>query len=192
MEKFAIEKLYPFEDVVVISCKNFSDERGHFSEYFNQKDFEKISENKISFVQDNFSFSKKSVLRGMHFQKPPFAQAKLVRVLKGEIFDVVVDLRRNGKTFAKWAGINLRAIDNKMLFVPQGFAHGFLSLSEKTELLYKCSQYYNRKSERTLIWSDESVSVEWPTKILSSEFIISDKDKSGSPLSKLLEERDLF
>ena len=192
MEKFIKTTLEPFREVLIITCKNISDERGYFSEYFNQSAFQKISGNATTFVQDNFSLSRKWVLRGLHFQKKPFAQAKLIRVLRGEIFDVVVDLRKNERTFGKWAGVRLDEVDNKMLYVPEGFAHGFISLSDKTELLYKCSSYFNKEAERTLHWSDNTISISWPPQIPISSVIISEKDMEGLSLERLLELDELF
>ena len=192
MEKFTKTNLSPFEDVLIITCKTFSDDRGRFSEYFNQNEFEKVSGIKTMFVQDNFSFSKLGVLRGLHFQKEPFAQAKLIRVLRGGIFDVVVDIRENQKTFGNWAGLKLFGTDNKMLYVPEGFAHRFISLSDETELLYKCSKYFNEEADRTLIWSDMTINITWPSETLSSDIIISEKDKDGLSLNQLLERGDLF
>ena len=192
MEKFTKTTLRPFNEVLIITCKEFSDERGYFSEYFNQSAFQEVSENVTTFVQDNFSLSRKWVLRGLHFQKKPCSQAKLIRVLRGGIFDVVVDLRKKEKTFGKWAGIRLDGVDNKMLYVPEGFAHGFLALSDKTELLYKCSSYFNKDSERTLCWSDKTVNISWPSEIPVSSFIISEKDSKGLSLARLQELDELF
>ena len=192
MKKFIKTALDPFNEVLIITCKKISDERGYFSEYFNQNAFQEVSGNVTTFVQDNFSLSRKWVLRGLHFQKKPFAQAKLIRVLRGEIFDVVVDLRKNEKTFGKWAVVRLDEADNKMLYVPEGFAHGFLALSDKTELLYKCSSYFNKAAERTLCWSDNSISISWPSEIPISSLIISEKDRNGLSLDRLLELDELF
>ena len=192
MEKFIKTALEPFKEVLIITCKNISDERGCFSEYFNQSAFQKVSGNATTFVQDNFSLSRKWVLRGLHFQKKPFAQAKLIRVLRGGIFDVVVDLRKKEKTFGKWAGVRLDEFDNKMLYVPEGFAHGFLALSDKTELLYKCSTYFNKDAERTLCWYDNTISISWPSEIPISSLIISEKDRKGLSLQRLLELDELF
>ena len=192
MEKFIKTAIKPFKEVFILRCKEFIDERGYFSEYFNQSEFQKVSGNATTFVQDNFSLSRKWVLRGLHFQKKPFAQAKLIRVLRGEIFDVVVDLRKKEKTFGKWAGVRLDEVDNKMLYVPEGFAHGFLSLSDKTELLYKCSSYFKKEAERTLHWSDKTISISWPPEIPISSVIISEKDRTGLSLDRLLELDELF
>ena len=192
MRKFIKTPLKPFDEVSIITCKKFPDERGYFSEYFNQSGFQKVSGNATTFVQDNFSLSRKWVLRGLHFQKEPFAQAKLIRVLRGEIFDVVVDLRKKEKTFGKWAGVRLNGVDNRMLYVPKGFAHGFLSLSDKTELLYKCSSYFKKEAERTLHWSDSAIRISWPSEIPISNMIISEKDQEGLSLDRLLELDELF
>ena len=192
MRKFVKTPLKPFDEVSIITCKKFPDERGYFSEYFNQSGFQKVSGNATTFVQDNFSLSRKWVLRGLHFQKEPFAQAKLIRVLRGEIFDVVVDLRKKEKTFGKWAGVRLNGVDNRMLYVPKGFAHGFLSLSDKTELLYKCSSYFKKEAERTLHWSDSAIRISWPSEIPISNMIISEKDQEGLSLDRLLELDELF
>ncbi|RZP23399.1 MAG: dTDP-4-dehydrorhamnose 3,5-epimerase [Burkholderiaceae bacterium] len=192
MRKFSKTPLKPFDEVFIITCKKFSDERGYFSEYFNQSGFQEVSGNATTFVQDNFSLSRKWVLRGLHFQKEPFAQAKLIRVLRGEIFDVVVDLRKKEKTFGKWAGVRLNGVDNRMLYVPEGFAHGFLSLSDKTELLYKCSSYFKKEAERTLHWSDSAIRILWPSEIPISNMIISEKDQEGLSLDRLLELDELF
>ena len=192
MEKFKKTTLEPFKEVLIITCKTISDERGYFSEYFNQSAFQKVSGNATTFVQDNFSLSRKWVLRGLHFQKEPFAQAKLIRVLRGGIFDVVVDLRKKEKTFGKWAGIKLDGVDNKMLYVPEGFAHGFIALSDKTELLYKCSSYFNKEAERTLQWFDSKISISWPPEIPTASVIVSEKDRKGLSLDRLLELDELF
>jgi len=192
MRKFIKTPLKPFDEVSIITCKKFPDERGYFSEHFNQIRFQEISGNATTFVQDNFSLSRKWVLRGLHFQKEPFAQAKLIRVLRGEIFDVVVDLRKKEKTFGKWAGVRLNGVDNRMLYVPKGFAHGFLSLSDKTELLYKCSSYFKKEAERTLHWSDSAIRISWPSEIPISNMIISEKDQEGLSLDRLLELDELF
>ena len=192
MRKFSKTPLKPFDEVFIITCKKFSDERGYFSEYFNQSGFQEVSGNATTFVQDNFSLSRKWVLRGLHFQKEPFAQAKLIRVLRGEIFDVVVDLRKKEKTFGKWAGVRLNGVYNRMLYVPEGFAHGFLSLSDKTELLYKCSSYFKKEAERTLHWSDSAIRILWPSEIPISNMIISEKDQEGLSLDRLLELDELF
>ncbi len=161
------------KDVILIKPQVFSDDRGFFMESYSKKIFQK---NGISadFVQDNHSLSiQKGVLRGLHFQKPPFTQAKLVRVTHGEVYDVVVDLRKNSETFGKWEGFELSAENFQMLFVPKGFAHGFLTLEDNTEFQYKCDEYYNKESEGGIIWNDPDLNVNWKNK----NPILSDKDK---------------
>ena len=180
-----IIKSKKIKDVVFFKNISFKDNRGYFKELLKEKDFKK----KFPFLV--MSFSKKNVIRGLHLQTKN-SQGKFVSVIKGEIFDVVVDLRKKEKTFGKWAGVMLNEVDNKMLYVPEGFAHGFLSLSDKTELLYKCSTYFNKDAERTLYWSDNTISISWPSEIPISSLIISEKDRKGLSLNNLLELDELF
>lgn len=162
-------------DVIVIEPEAFKDDRGFFFEAYNQEKFNKALGKEINFVQDNQSFSKKGVLRGLHFQKPPFQQAKLVRVLKGEIYDVCVDLRINSSTFGEWVGCFLSENNYKQLFVPAGFAHGFLVTGNEAQVLYKVDNQYNSEHEECLIYNDAKLNIAWPvTDILTSE-----KDKKG-------------
>jgi len=162
------------QGVVVIEPEVFSDARGYFLETYNAKTF---AEAGIAgrFVQDNQSRSKKGVLRGLHYQLER-AQGKLVRVLHGEIFDVVVDLRPGSSTFGKWSGLNLSATDRKMIWIPGGFAHGFYTLSETAEVAYKVTEFYAPQYERTLLWNDPDLGIRWP---LQGEPILSEKDKAG-------------
>jgi dTDP-4-dehydrorhamnose 3,5-epimerase len=148
-------------DVLILEPKVFGDERGFFFESFNAKDFEQATGLKRQFVQDNHSKSAKHVLRGLHYQiqKP---QGKLVRVTQGEVFDVAVDLRKSASTFGKWVGVHLSAENKKQLWVPEGFAHGFVVLSETAEFLYKTTDYYAPAYERSLLWSDPVIGVDWP------------------------------
>ena len=146
----------------------------------------------VDFVQDNFSRSKKGVLRGLHFQSEPFGQVKLLRVIQGKILDVVVDLRTQQKTFGKWASIVLNDINNEMLFLPSGFAHGFLCLSAYAQVHYKCSNYYNKNYEKTLIWSDNFLNINWQTKSSIKNFYVSEKDQNGLSLDRLSKEGSLF
>ena len=156
------------------------DERGFFFESFNQKRFEDATGLNIRFVQDNHSRSVKRVLRGLHYQiRQP--QGKLLRVTAGEVFDVAVDLRRSSPTFGKFAGIVLSAANKKQLWIPEGFAHGYLVLSEAAEVLYKTTDYYAPEHERCLIWNDPEVGIDWPK---DGEPILSAKDRLGLPLSK--------
>lgn len=150
-------------DILVIEPKIFSDDRGFFFESFNARAFEEATGLKRDFVQDNHSKSRRNVLRGLHYQiKQP--QGKLVRVIQGKVFDVAVDIRKSSKYFGQWVGINLSAENKKQLWVPEGFAHGFVVLSETAEFFYKTTDYFAPEHERSLIWSDPTVSIEWPFK----------------------------
>lgn len=148
-------------DVLVIEPKVFGDERGWFTESFNAQDFSQATGLAVNFVQDNHSFSRQWTLRGMHYQleKP---QGKLVRVVAGSVFDVVVDLRKNSATYGKWVGVELSAQNHQQMWVPPGLAHGFLVLSETAEFLYKTTDYYHPQSEVCLAWNDLAVGIEWP------------------------------
>jgi dTDP-4-dehydrorhamnose 3,5-epimerase len=165
------------EGVVVIEPKVFSDARGHFLETYNAKAFAEAGITE-QFVQDNQSQSKRGVLRGLHYQVEQ-AQGKLVRVLTGEIFDVVVDLRPGSKTYGKWSGQNLSAAEEKMIWIPKGFAHGFYTMSETAKVAYKVTEYYAPQHERTLLWNDPQLAIVWP---LKGEPILSEKDKAGHSL----------
>ena len=162
--------------VLVIEPRVFGDERGFFFESFNQRAFDEAVGAHVDFVQDNHSKSSRNVLRGLHYQLPPKAQGKLVRVVQGEVFDVAVDLRKNSKTFGQWVGETLSAENKKQLWIPAGFAHGFLTLSETAEFLYKTTDYYSPEHERCIRWDDPGLAIQWP--LLHSP-TISDKDKSG-------------
>ena len=165
-----------FKDVLLIEPEVFKDERGFFFESFNQRTFNKLIGREVKFVQDNQSRSKKNVIRGLHFQieKP---QIKLIKVISGSIFDVVVDIRKQSKNFGKHISVELNAEDNKQLWIPEGFAHGFLVLSEIAEVQYKVSEFWDSELERSLLWSDEDLNINWP---LSSNPIISSKDQKAS------------
>ena len=149
-------------DVVLFEPKVFGDDRGFFFESFNQKIFEEATGLKRNFVQDNHSKSQRGVLRGLHYQLPPKAQGKLVRVVQGEVFDVVVDIRKSSPTFGKWVGDILSADNKKQLWVPEGFAHGFVTLSETAEFLYKTTDYYAPEYERSIVWNDTQLGIIWP------------------------------
>ena len=159
----------------VIEPKIFEDERGYFFESFNHREFCEAIGQEINFVQDNQSFSKKGVLRGLHFQKGKHAQAKLVSVLQGRIQDVVVDLRKNSPTFGEHLSIELSSDNKKQLFVPRGFAHGFLTLSESANVFYKCDNYYNRDAEGGISYDDVELAIDW--NINSHEILLSEKDR---------------
>jgi dTDP-4-dehydrorhamnose 3,5-epimerase len=165
-------------DVLIIEPKVFGDERGFFFESFNDRDCQEHVGLKLRFAQDNHSRSARNVLRGLHYQiKQP--QAKLVRVVVGEVFDVAVDLRRNSPTFGKWAGTVLSAENKRQLWIPPGFAHGFLVLSESADFLYKTTDYYAPEHERSIIWNDPDIGIDWP---LKGEPILAAKDRAGKRL----------
>lgn len=171
-------------DVVLIEPKVFGDERGFFFESFNQAQFEKAIGKPVQFVQDNHSRSVKNVLRGLHYQiQQP--QGKLVRVVQGEVFDVAVDLRKSSKTFGQWVGEVLSAENKRQLWVPEGFAHGFVVLSDVAELLYKTTDYYAPAHERCILWKDKLLQIDWPKGV---QPILSIKDGQG----KLLSEAEVF
>ncbi|ACK69927.1 dTDP-4-dehydrorhamnose 3,5-epimerase [Gloeothece citriformis PCC 7424] len=179
-------KVIPTEipDVLIIEPKVFGDDRGFFYESFTEKVFKDKTEVDTHFVQDNHSRSLKNVLRGLHYQiKQP--QGKLVRVVLGEVFDVAVDIRSNSPTFGQWVGCRLSAENKRQLWVPEGFAHGFLVLSEAAEFLYKTTDYYAPEYERTIIWNDPDIGIDWP---IEDEPILSNKDQAG----KLFKEADVF
>jgi dTDP-4-dehydrorhamnose 3,5-epimerase len=167
-------------EVMVIEPNVFGDERGFFFESFNQKQFDEAVGREVKFVQDNHSKSDNGVLRGLHYQLPPYEQGKLVRVVKGEVFDVAVDIRGNSPTFGQWVGEVLSAENKKQLWIPEGFAHGFLTVSETAEFLYKTTNYYDKDSERSILWNDQSISINWPS-LESMELKLSEKDLA-SPL----------
>jgi len=163
-----------FDNVKLFELVKFDDNRGFFVETFNYK-IQKLIDPKIKFIQDNESFSKYGVLRGLHFQKSPYQQAKLIRVSDGEIQDVIVDVRPNSKTYGEWQSFILSSTNNKVLYVPKGFAHGFLVLSKTATVNYKTDSYYNHNSESGIIYNDKTLNIEWelPKKNIS----ISEKDK---------------
>ena len=162
-------------DVLLIEPQVFGDDRGFFFESFNQNKFEEVIGKKINFVQDNHSKSIKGVLRGLHYQLPPKAQGKLVRVTRGEVFDVAVDLRKSSPTFGKWAGEILSADNKKQMWIPEGFAHGFVTLSDTAEFLYKTTDFYSKEHEQAIHWNDETIGIQWPIKDIS----LSAKDETA-------------
>ena len=149
-------------DVLLIEPKVYEDDRGFFFESFNLKDFKEITSLDINFVQDNHSKSAKGVLRGLHYQLPPYAQGKLVRAIQGEVFDVAVDLRKYSPTFGKYVSQILSAENKKQMWIPEGFAHGFLTLSTSAEVLYKTTHFYHPAHERTILWNDSLLNIQWP------------------------------
>ncbi|HFM0932000.1 TPA: dTDP-4-dehydrorhamnose 3,5-epimerase, partial [Escherichia coli] len=170
-------------DVLIFEPKVFGDERGFFMESFNQKVFEEAVGRKVEFVQDNHSKSSKGVLRGLHYQLEPYAQGKLVRCVVGEVFDVAVDIRKSSPTFGKWVGVNLSAENKRQLWIPEGFAHGFLVLSETAEFLYKTTNYYHPEAEGSLLWNDDDININWPS---SFDIILSKKDENAPRFNRII------
>lgn len=169
-------------DLLIVEPKIFGDERGFFYESFNQKAFSEAIGQKIEFVQDNHSRSAKDVLRGLHYQIAPKEQGKLVRVVLGEVFDVAVDIRRGSSTFGQWVGLILSAENKRQLWIPPGFAHGFLTLSGCAESLYKTTNYYAPEYERCIAWNDPEIGIKWP---LATEPLLSLKDRQGGRLASI-------
>ena len=166
------------EGLLLIEPKVFEDERGYFFESWSKDAFENAGLD-INFVQDNQSFSSKGVVRGLHFQNPPFAQGKIVRVLKGSVLDIAVDIRENSPTYGKYFSIHLSEENKTMLWIPPGFAHGFSTLEDNTIFSYKCSGVYNKESEGSLMWNDTDLSIDWKIK----NPIISEKDQNSELFS---------
>ncbi|MDX2360491.1 MAG: dTDP-4-dehydrorhamnose 3,5-epimerase [Crocinitomicaceae bacterium] len=168
--------------LLIFEPRIFADSRGVFFESFNQKTFEKATGGKYTFVQDNQSSSKKGVLRGLHFQNPPFAQGKLVRVIKGSVIDVAVDIRKNSVTYGQHVSILLSEENNKQFWIPPGFAHGFIALEENSLFSYKCTNYYAPQSEETILWNDPTLKIDWTMKPL----FVSEKDEIGTEFSNFV------
>jgi len=166
-------------DVFLFTPKVFGDDRGFFYESFNARVFSEVAGLQPDFVQDNHSRSVKGVLRGLHYQLSPHAQGKLVRVVQGEVFDVAVDIRRSSPTFGKWVGAVLSAENKQQLWIPTGFAHGFITLSETAEFVYKTTDFYSAKSERCIAWNDPQIAIDWP---FEGEPLLSAKDQQGVAL----------
>lgn len=167
-------------EVLVLTPRVFRDERGFFTESYNKRAFAEAVGADVEFVQDNHSRSTRGVLRGLHYQLPPRAQGKLVRVAAGEIFDVAVDMRRDSDSFGRWFGTVLSAEKGNQLWIPSGFAHGFLTLSDTADVLYKASDYYDPACERSVIWDDPDIGIDWN---LTGEPILSGKDAAAPPLA---------
>lgn len=165
-------------DLLLIEPQVFQDERGFFYESFNQKDFERVVGKNVTFVQDNHSKSNKGVLRGLHYQLKPYEQAKLVRVVLGEVFDVAVDLRPYSKTYGQWAGEYLSAKNKRQLWIPEGFAHGFIVTSDEAEFCYKTTNFYMPEHERCIIYNDSFLKIDWPD--IDCSYSLSHKDLNGS------------
>lgn len=172
------------KEVKIIEPRVFGDERGFFFESYNARDFEHVCPG-VTFLQDNHSKSAYGVVRGLHYQLPPYAQAKLVRALRGRIFDVVVDVRRSSPTFAQWVGVELTETNFRQLWIPEGFAHGFVALSETAEVAYKCTNYWVKEAEASIRWDDPTIGITWP---LETTPLLSEKDL----LSPSLDDARLF
>ena len=182
-----------FEGPILLTPNLFKDQRGFFYESWNYKVFNKIIDRKIDFVQDNHSKSSKGVLRGLHYQLNPFSQGKLIRCTSGKIFDVIVNLKKNSSQYKKWIGIQLDDLEKKQLWIPEGFAHGFLCLSNLAEVEYKTNQYWNKNYERSIIWNDKTINIAWPKDYIKEfNLSISSKDNNGMTLKYAEETKNIF
>lgn len=170
-------------EVLILEPKVFGDARGFFFESFNQKAFNEATGLDLDFVQDNHSRSAKGVLRGLHYQLPPHAQGKLVRVVRGAVFDVAVDIRKGSPTFGQWVGVELSEDNHRQLWIPPGFAHGFLTLSDSADFLYKTTDYYAPSHERCIAWNDPGIGITWPGVGMAPQ--LSAKDQTGLSLSEI-------
>lgn len=170
------------EGVLIVEPKVFGDSRGYFMEVFSERNFRAATGLDVHFVQDNESMSSKGVLRGLHFQKSPYAQSKLVRVVRGSVYDVAVDLRAGSPTFGKYVSVVLSGENKRMFYIPEGFAHGFLTLEDNTVFQYKCGAFYEPSSEGSVRWNDPRIGVEWP--MVDGERLLSEKDRKAPLLSE--------
>ena len=178
---------------LLVSPNIFEDSRGFFYESWNKEAFFKLTNMKLDFVQDNHSKSSNGVLRGLHYQLNPYPQGKLVRCIKGSIFDVVVDLRIQSKTFGKWSSAILSQINHNELWVPEGFAHGFLTISDSAEVIYKTTNYWAKDFERSITWNDINISIKWPLEALESKSPkLSTKDKNAQSLKEAISKYEVF
>ena len=182
VEKLISNKGLIFDEVKIINPFIYEDKRGFFYESWNYKNYKAIIKNE-NFCQENHSFSTKNVLRGLHYQIEPYAQEKFVECIVGEVYDVVVDLRKKSDTFLNWAGIELSDKNHKQIFIPEGFAHGFYTLSETAHLIYKVNRYQNKNSERVIKWNDPKLSIEWIK--MKGQPILSEKDFNGKKIDEL-------
>ncbi len=168
-------------EVILFEPRVFGDERGFFFESFNQKTFKEATGLDREFVQDNHSKSTRGVLRGLHFQKAPMAQGKLVRVISGEVFDVAVDIRKDSPTYGQWVGEILSGENKKQLWVPEGFAHGFVTLSDEAEFLYKTTNFYSKEHEESIIWNDIDINIDWH---YDGKVLVSEKDREAKSFAE--------
>ena len=182
-------------DLLIFEPQVFGDDRGWFMESFNQSKFEDALKERgldvPQFVQDNHSMSASGVVRGLHYQLPPHAQGKLVRVVKGKAWDVAVDIRENSPTFGQWVGVELTEENHRQFWIPAGFAHGFISLQNDTHFLYKTTNYYSKASERSILWNDSDLAIEWPT-LNNLEIKQTDKDNSAPTLLQMKNRKEIF
>ena len=182
-----------FEGPLLLEPNLFQDQRGFFYESWNKSEFNKIIDEEIEFRQDNHSFSTRGVLRGLHYQLPASPQAKLVRCTKGVIFDVIVDIRQNSKTFGSWAGVQLNDNNKKLLWVPNGFAHGFLTMSDFAEVQYKVTNYWKKELDNSIIWNDEDINITWPLELINiKKPFLSNKDKAAESLKIKKSKGEIF
>ena len=172
-------------DLLLIIPSIFNDNRGYFYESWNQQDFDQLVGKSIKFLQDNHSYSKQGVIRGLHYQLPPFQQSKLVMCISGEIFDVVVDLRKNSRTYGSWTGVYLNSKNHHKLWVPEGFAHGFLVISSSALVIYKVDQFWKKDYEQSIKWDDQHLKIKWPK--VRDKGLISDKDSNAMNFLDLTE-----
>ena len=168
-------------ELLLIEPRVFADERGFFMESFNQREFDRALGEHVTFVQDNHSRSRGGVLRGLHYQLPPHGQGKLVRVTQGRVFDVAVDVRRASPRFGRWAGIELSGENHRQLWIPPGFAHGFLVLSESADFAYKTTEYWFAESDRAIRWDDADIAIDWPA--VAGDLVIGAKDRAALALA---------
>lgn len=171
------------EGPLVIEPKIFGDSRGYFYESYNLGEFSQVVSD-VTFVQDNESFSRFGVLRGLHFQKPPYAQSKLVRVVKGKVLDVAVDIRKDSPTYGKYVSVELSEDNHRQFFIPKGFAHGFAVLSPEVIFQYKCDEFYHPEAEGAILWNDPSLAIDW--RLSPEDVILSEKDKHNTPFSEFV------
>ena len=179
---------------LIIKPKIFLDNRGYFFESWNHSEFNKIISKEVTFVQDNHSESKLGVLRGLHYQLNPKAQAKLVRCTRGEIFDVLVDIRKDSDTYGEWSGVVLNEENKLQFWIPEGFAHGFISLKDSSDVQYKTNEYWDKDHERSLSWKDDEINIDWPISDRNGKFkiIINDKDENAPELNEISESGELL
>ena len=180
------------KDLIIIEPNIIQDDRGFFMESWNQKKFDEVVGENIIFSQDNHSRSIYGVLRGLHYQLNPFPQGKLVRCSMGSIFDVAVDIRKDSSTYGSWGGIKLSSINKKQLWIPKGFAHGFLTLSEIAEVQYKANGFWNKKYERSIRWNDENLKINWSQESRIKEPLLAEKDKNAPTLKQAENSGEIF